>query len=156
MSSVSDTLYLGYGKAIYDPDLSFMVFENETTIVIENGVLKSWRYHKGKTKTTKYGSEMDVLKYVYSQIEWNMIDPDILEKKPKVIIQFNADSLAMIDSVRVLRPSGYELLDKESIRVVKSLPGFRVSFFQGKYYYPKYNISIVFDLEKREKYKLRE
>lgn len=152
MSSVSDTLYLGYGKAMYEPDLPFMVYENETTIVVEKGVLKSCKHNMNKSKSTQYGDELKLLDFVYSHIDWNSIAPKVLEKKPRTIVQFSVDSLAMIDNVILLKSSGNDNLDKEAIRVLKSLPGFRVSFFQGKYHYPKYNLSIFFDPEKRSKY----
>lgn len=152
MSSVNDTLYLGYGKALYDPELPFMVYENEITVVVEKGVLKSYKYNVNKSKSTHYGDEQKLIQFVYSHIDWNSIDSIILEEKPKTIVQFSVDSLAMIDNVVVLKSSGYDKLDKEVIRVLKSLPGFRISFYMGRYYYTKYKLPICFDSEKRKRY----
>ena len=54
MDSFSDTLFLGYGKAMYEPAFWTMVYESEITVVFKNGVVQWLKNNKNKSVNSPY------------------------------------------------------------------------------------------------------
>ena len=66
-------------------------------------------------------------------------------------LKFIIDKYGVVDSVTILRSSGYEVLDDEAVRVVKSMPKWIPGKVNGKPVATYYRIPIRFQLSKEEK-----
>ena len=150
MDDYSDTLYLGYGKTFFDEDFPTMIYESEMTVVFKNGVVIYTRDNKNKSQHTELPHNiMKLHECIYSSIQWNALNKDILAKKPQVYVNYSIDSLGRVSDVELRRSSGYPDIDKEAMRVIASLPRFSSYFVCGKYLEKKYWQRIVFDTSKR-------
>lgn len=152
MDSFSDTLFLGYGKAMYEPAFWTMVYESEITVVFKNGVVQWFKDNKNKSVSSPYyPPDIPLIKLLYSKIQWNSLDKETLQKKPKVILDIENDSISMIEEVAIRKSSGYGEFDEEAVRVIKTMPMLPVSFVKGKYIHHDYRIVVFFDLEEAQK-----
>ena len=148
MDSFSDTLFLGYGKAMYEPAFWTMVYESEITVVFKNGVVQWLKDNKNKSVSSPYyPPDIPFFKLLYSNIHWDSLDIKILHKKPSVVLNIEIDS---IEKITITRSSGYKEFDDEAYRVCKSIPS-PVSFVKGKYIHHSYHQAVFFDLEKVQK-----
>lgn len=149
----SDTLYLGYGEAYYDHAWWTMVYESEITMFFQNGVVQWMKDNKNKSKQSPYTYNIQLFQeYIYSNIQWNELDFQTLQKKPIVYLGYETDSIDKIDNVKILRSSGYAQFDEEAVRVLKSIPSISVSFVKGKYIHHSYQVRIEYDTEKAKKH----
>lgn len=148
MDNFSDTLFLGYGKAMYEPAFWTMVYESEITVVFKNGVVQWLKNNKNKSVNSPYyPPDIPFIKLLYSNIQWDSLDIKILHKKPSVVLNIEIDS---IEKITIIRSSGYKEFDDEAYRVCKSIPS-SVSFVKGKYIHHSYHQAVFFDLEKVQK-----
>ncbi len=149
MDDFSDTLYLGYGKSFYDPWFPTMIYESEMTVVFNNGIAGWHEDHRNKSKHAELpNNTMKWNEYIYSSIQWDALDQNILAENPKAYVNFSTDSIGKVCDVTLQKSSGYPDFDKEAIRVVAALPEFSAHFVCGKYLKNKYQQPIVFDKSK--------
>jgi len=150
----TDTLYLGYGEPYYDHAWWTMVYESEITVFFQNGVVRWTKDNHNKSKQSPYTYNIQLFQeYIYSNIRWNELDFQTLQKKPIVHLGYETDSIDKIDNVKILRSSGYAQFDEEAVRVLKSIPSISVSFVKGKYLRHSYTYRIVFDIEKARRFR---
>lgn len=148
----SDTLYLGYGDSFYDHAWWTMVYESEMTVVFKNGVVKWVKDNKNKSKYSPYTYDIQLLQsFIYSNIRWNELDKKILQTKPVVYLSYEIDSVEQIKEAKIIRSSGYAEFDKEAARVIKAVPGFSISFVEGRYIHHPYTYRIIFDIKEARK-----
>lgn len=149
MDDYSDTLYLGYGETFFDEDFPTMIYENEMTVVFKKGVVIYTKDNKNKSRHTDLPHNiMKLHECIYSSIQWDTLDENILAEKPQVYVNYFIDSLGRVCDVTLRKSSGYPDFDKEAIRVITTLPEFSVFFVCGKYLNKNYWQRIVFDISK--------
>lgn len=152
MCHYSDTMYLGYGEMFYDNAWWTMVYESEKTVVFQNGVVQGVKDNKNKSKYSQYDhNDLLFSEFVYCNTRWNELDEQTLQKKPVVHLRYDIDTLGRIAEIKILKSSGYTEFDEEAIRVIKSIPGFSVSFVKGEYIPHSYDYSFIFDIERAKK-----
>ena len=152
MIDFSDTLYLGYGKAFIDNAWWTMVYESEITTSFQNGVIHSMKDNKNKSKYSQYDhNELLFSEFIYCNTRWDEMNKQILQTKPMVFLRYDIDTLGSIADIKILKSSGYSEFDEEAIRVIKSIPGFSVSFVKGEYIPHSYDYCFVFDLERAKR-----
>lgn len=151
MDNFSDTLFLGYGKSLYDPAWWTMVCESEITVVFKNGVVQWYKDNKNKSINSPY-SPLDIpyFKNLYSNIHWSSLDKEALQRKPAVLLRIENDSINIAEKISIIRSSGLAEFDEEAVRVIKTIP-LPVSFVKGKYIHHSYQVPIIFDIERAQK-----
>ncbi len=65
----------------------------------------------------------------------------------KVIVTFIIDDYGAVRNVTVGKSSGYELLDKEAVRVVKSMPHWKPGTKNGKNVNVRFSLPIIFQIQ---------
>lgn len=145
----SDTLYLGYGNSFNDNVWWTLVYESEITVAFQNGVVQWMKDNKNKSKYSRYDhNDLLFSEYIYCNTRWNELNEQTMQTKPIVQLRYDIDTLGRIAEIRILKSSGYLEFDEEAIRVMKSIPGFSVSFVKGEYIPHSYDYSFIFDLER--------
>ena len=123
------------------------VIHGDTVIVNKTGGETTTLTNKqtGIVETFTYVEQMPQAPYdVNAYLAKNMRYPeDAIEDgiTGKVIVLFKVDVAGAIDSVRVLRPT-HPSLEKEVIRVVKSMPAWRPAMYKGKPVQSPYTLPI--------------
>lgn len=152
LSDFSDTLYLGYGSSFHDDAFWTLIYENELTVVFKNGIVQWTKDNKGKSRYSPYSNDLNkLIEFIYFNIQWNNLNKDVLQKKPRVFAIVETDSIAKIEKIKITRSSGYAEFDEEAIRVLKTIPFVSVSFVCGKYIPHKLTYCIDFDIDKAKK-----
>ena len=152
MCHYSDTMYLGYDESMFDDAFWTMIYESEMTVVFKDGIVQWVKDNQSKSKYSQYDHNVLLFsEFIYCNTRWDELDSKTLQEKPVVYLRYDIDTLGKIGEIKVLKSSGYAAFDKEAIRVIRSIPGFSVSFVKGKYIPHSYNFSYIFDLEKAKK-----
>ncbi len=150
---VTEEILSPQGKLIHYVHMGYeSIYEREVVFKIEKGSLKGTiTYDNSKSRQSEFSRNSDKLnKYIYNNIRWNQL-PD-QEEPVRVYVKFSANEKGVIDSVEVMK--GYNVVfDKESIRVVKSIPNWDVIYRLGKFERRPWTLPIVFSDEIRKKYK---
>ena len=131
---IDTTLYAPYGKMLYSGGVLFSesTFEYELAFRISKGKIISVE-KCDNTKTKPLKDQYHLRDLIKNNINWGNL-PEADSIKRKVFVQaISADSLGMIDSVRILRGVN-ELYDREAIRIVKSIPEWPLIYKHGKVY----------------------
>jgi hypothetical protein len=131
---INTTLYAPYGKMLYSWGVLFSesTFEYELAFRISKGKIISVE-KCDNTKTKPLKDQYHLRDLIQNNINWGNL-PEADSIKRKVFVQaISADSLGMIDSVRILRGVN-ELYDREAIRIVKSIPEWPLIYKHGKVY----------------------
>jgi len=150
----SEELLAGIGKALYENIDGFQIYAKEIGFIIENGILQNTiEYDNSKTKLSPYLENDLLLKnYIQSNIRWNEIKSEIDSTKKVVYCRIiSTKESGKIDSLAVLRGQS-EILNKEAIRVLKSIPQWEVLFKKGKQIERKWSLPVRFDLMEMNKY----
>lgn len=150
MDNFSDTLFLGYGESVYDPAFWTLVYESEITVAFKNGVVQWFKDNRNKSVESRYFDNRAVIKKLYSNIRWSSLDKETLQKKPRVVLGIENDSLDKIEKLTILRSSGFPEFDEEAVRVIQTIPCLGVSFVKGKYIHHSYQVPIVFDADEAQ------
>lgn len=140
------------GKELYYVHSGYeSLYEKEVVFEIINGQLKGTiTYDNSKSRLSVYSQDSTLLKFIYSNIQWETL---LKQDKPvKVFVRFSGNEQGIIDSVKVMK--GFDAaFDNEALRVVKSIPEWDVFYRRGQYERRAWTLPIVFSLENREKYK---
>ena len=132
-----------------------VVYEREADFYFENGELKNTQlYDNSKTKESKYSDCETFEKYIYSNINW-----EIIPKRDSFVIiavKLSANENGIIDEVEIEK--GYnerydQEVNKEIIRVVRTIPEWNVYFRRGNFKRMPYTMPIFFSEENRLRYK---
>ena len=131
---IDTTLYAPYGKLLYSGGVDFTLstFEYELAFRISKGkIISVEKCDNSKTKPLK--DQYHLRDLIQNNINWENL-PEADSIKRKVFVQaISADSLGMIDSVRIVIGVN-ELYDREAIRIVKSIPEWPLIYRHGKVY----------------------
>jgi len=131
---IDTTLFAPYGKMLYCGGVLFTesTFEYELAFRISKGKIISVE-KCDNTKTNPLKDEYHLRDLIQNNIIWGNL-PEADSIKRKVFVQaISADSLGMIDSVRIVRGVN-ELYDREAIRIVKTIPEWPLIYRHGKVY----------------------
>ena len=88
--------------------------------------------------------------YAYEFLMMNMKYPQTAVKakqQGRVIVGFIVRKDGTVSDVHITRSVGYDVLDKEAMRVVKSMPAWEPGKQNGKPVNVKYNVPITFRLK---------
>ena len=149
LDRLTDTLYLGYGKSFYEEQFPTMVYENEMTVAVKDGVVQWSKDHRNKSRGSDFPlNTLKLHKLICSTIRWDDLDERLLEGKPQALVGFSTDSTGKVESVSLLESSGCQVLDDEALRTVSCFPNFSSSFVCGHYLNHSYRLPIRFDRDK--------
>jgi len=152
---VSEELLAARGKVLYYIHDGFdRVYAEETSLVFKTGKLeKSCRYDTSKTKTAPWRDNEKMLRdYLHSAVNWEQISSEIDSTVKKVYCMIvSADENGKIDSVLVVKGAS-DILNREAVRVVKSIPQWDVIFKKGQQIQRPWTFPVRFDLETMRKY----
>jgi hypothetical protein len=131
----------------------YRIFAKEKGYFFIEGILKkTTEYDNSKSKRSRYLDDPRLFaNYIYSNIRWNEIRSEIENKQTVICSIVSADETGRIDSIRIIRGAS-ELLNREAVRIIKSIPEWEVLFKKGKQVYRQWTFPIRFDLETMGKY----
>lgn len=138
-----------YGERILYVHMGYSsIFEFEKEFFFSKGILTDIiEYDNSKSIKSKYTQDQQLLSdFLYENTDHSLL-PDTVDKA-KVTCSIVRTTLdGKIDSVNIVR--GYnETLDKEAIRVIKSIPEWDVIYYHGKPYFIKWYIPVIFERKK--------
>lgn len=141
-----------YGKLVHYEHMGYgSIYEFEKELFFTNGIMTEIKhYDNSKSRKSKYTQDDKLLiKYLRRNIDHSLL-PDSI-KKAKVFVQIlSVSENGEIDSVNVVR--GFNVaLDKEAIRVVKSIPDWDVIYWHGKPYNLIWALPITFERKYRKR-----
>ena len=139
-----------YGKRIFYEHMGYSsIYEYERKFIFSKGILKDIEYYdNSKSQRCKFTDHSGALeKYIQSNIDYANISNGYPERARVTVELCSVNEDGKIDSVRVMRGYNYEL-DKEAIRVVKSIPEWDVIYKNGKQIQISWILSVMFN--KRE------
>lgn len=146
---VTGEILSGYGNIFFYFYESF--YEKEIDFKFLNGQLKDLTtYNNSKSRKSNYSDEITLLKFIYSNIQWDKLPKK--DKSEKVYVQFSGNEDGIIDSVKIMK--GFNaIFDNEAIRVVKSIPEWDVLYRRGQHERRDLLLPIVFSEEMKQEYK---
>jgi len=171
-SWINGNLYLPQGKCIRYINLDYQsIYERETVLNIENGLLKSQKtFHNQIAKKSDYFENAlpgDLYEYTSKNINWKIL-PDLTNKKIQVFIgvqpnkkgqfeRINKEYTYLIEypvndsisKVSIVTDTN-NIFIKESIRIAKLIPEWDVIYQRGKII--GMSLMIDFSDENRKKY----
>lgn len=140
------------GKQLYYVHMDYAsLYEKEVIFEVVNGQLKGKiTYDNTKSKKSIYSQDTTLLRFIYSNIEWEKLPKQV--KPVRVYVQFSANELGIVDSVKLMK--GFDKpFDNEALRVVKSTPEWDVFYRRGQHERRTWNLPIVFSEENKRKFK---
>ncbi len=140
------------GKLLYYVHSGYeSLYEKEVVFEIVDGQLKTTTsYDNSKSKISIYSQEANLLKFIYTNIQWDSLPKH--EEPIRVIVKFSANEQGIVDSVKVMK--GFDrTFDNEAIRVVKSIPEWDVFYRRGQLERRVMYLPIVFSKRNRQAYK---
>lgn len=152
---VNEELLAANGPLLYYVHDGFnRVYSEEIGLFFKNGKLeKSCRYDNSKTKQEAWlDNEKELYNFLHSAVNWEQISSEIDSTVKKVYCTIvSTDENGKIDSVQV-RKGVSDRLNREAVRVIKSIPQWDVIFKKGKQIQKPWTFPIRFDLETMQKY----
>lgn len=149
---VTEKILSPQGKELYYVHLGHeSLYEKEVIFEIVNGQLKgTTTYDNSKSRTSIYSQDTTLLKFIYSNIQWEKLPK---QDKPVIVrLLISGNEQGKIDSVKIIR--GFDkTYDKEALRIVKSIPEWDVFYRHGQFERRPLFLPIVFSEENRMKYK---
>lgn len=150
----SEELLAGCGEALYSDLEGLRLYAKERGFIIEKGVLqKIIEYDNSKTKLSPYKEHELLLRDIlYSNIRWDEIKSEVDSTRKFVWCNIvSTNESGKIDSVAIAKGQS-ELLNREAIRVVKSIPQWEVLFKKGKQIHRSWTLGVKFDTQTMNKY----
>ncbi len=146
---VTGEILSGYGNIFFCFYESF--YEKEIDFKFLNGQLKDLTtYNNSKSRKSNYSDETTLLKFIYSNIQWDKLPKK--EKSAIVYVQFSGNEDGIIDSVKIMK--GLDIIfDNEAVRVVKSIPEWDVFYRRGQHERRDWLLPLVFSEEMKQEYK---
>jgi hypothetical protein len=129
---IDTTLYAPFGKLLYSGGVLFSesIFEYELAFRISKGkIISVEKCDNKKTKPLK--DQFHLRDLIQMNINWENLPEGDVKKRTVFVEAISADSLGMIDSVRILKGVN-ESYDREAIRIVKSIPEWPLIYKHGK------------------------
>jgi len=150
----NEELLAGQGKILYANVEGIIIYDREIGFIIKAGVVQNTiEYDNSKTKLSPFLEDNLLLRdYIPSHIQWNKIKSEIDSTKKVVYCTIiSTRESGNIDSVSIVRGQS-EILNKEAIRVIKSIPQWEVLYKKGKQFERKWSLPVRFDTETMKKY----
>ncbi len=128
-------------------------YQSELVLTFKDGILTDKiEYDNSNSYKSVFSENQDSLQnFIYKNINWSVI-PDLHDESKKVFITIQSGESTKPDSIKLVRGSDIEILNKEAIRVINMLPEWDVYYRKGEVYQMKWAIPITFNEEKRKKY----
>lgn len=149
-----EELLAGKGNLLYANLEGLQIYAKEIGFFIKNGILlNTIEYDNSKTKLSPYLEHNSLLRdYIPTNIRWNEIRPEIDSTRKTVYCRIiSTKESGKIDSVEVIKGQS-EILNKEALRVIKSIPQWEVLYKKGKQFERQWSIPVRFDIESLKKY----
>jgi hypothetical protein len=140
------------GKELYYVHSGYeSLYEKEEIFEIVNGQLKGTTiYNNSKSKISIYSQDTTLLRFIYTNIQWEKLPKQV--KPVKVFVQFSGNEQGVVDRVKIMK--GFDVtFDNEALRVVKSIPEWDVYYRRGQYERRFLTLPIVFSKKNRQKYR---
>ena len=138
-----------YGKQIYYEHMGYnSIYEFEREFVFDKGILQDINiYDNSKSKKSKYTIDNGLLMdYIKENIN-NSLLPDSVNQARVIVLITKTTEAGQIDSVSIARGFN-ETLNKEAMRVVKSIPEWDVLYWHGKPFNLVWAIPVLFERKK--------
>jgi len=142
------------GKQLYYVHSHYeSLYEKEVIYHIVNGrLIETTIFDNSKSRKSIYSDDTTLIHFIYSNIAWEKLPKE--DNPVNVFVQFSANELGMVDSVKFLKRYN-DTFDKEALRVVKSIPEWDVFYRRGQYERRTWNLPIIFSEEHRKKYQIK-
>lgn len=150
----NEELLAGKGILLYANLEGIVIYAKEIGFTLKDGVVQNTiEYDNSKTKLSPFLEENSLLRdYIPSHIQWNKIKSEIDSTKKVVYCRIiSTKESGTIDSVAIVRGQS-EILNKEAIRVIKSIPQWEVLYKKGKQFERQWSFPVRFDTETMKKY----
>ncbi|MFC0878831.1 energy transducer TonB [Saccharicrinis sp. FJH2] len=140
------SIYNPYGKLLHYEHMGYSsIYEFEREFVFSNGILKSINYFdNSKSKKSKYTQDKNLLiDYIKTNTNHSLL-PDTIDKARVFVQIIKVSKTGQIDSVSIVRGFN-DTLDKEALRVVKSIPEWHILYNHGEPFNLIWTIPVIFD-----------
>lgn len=145
---VTGEILSGYGKIFFHFYEEF--YEKEIDFKFLKGQLKDLTtYNNSKSRKSNYSDDTNLLKYIYSNIQWEKLPKK--DESAKVYVQFSGNEDGIIDSVKIIKGLD-EIFDNEALRVIKSIPDWDVFYRHGHHERRDLLLPIIFSEEMKAEY----
>lgn len=144
-----NSIYNPYGKLLHYEHMGYAsIYEFEREFVFTHGILKSINFcDNSKTKKSKYTQDNDLLiNYIKTNTNHSLL-PDSVDKARVFVQIIKVTEAGQIDSVNIIRGFN-DTLDKEALRVVKSIPEWDILYNHGKSFNLIWTIPVIFERKK--------
>jgi len=149
----TDTVIAPQGKVLYYGQLGYSsLHEKELELRFKNGRLTgTTMYDNSKSRpSVYYGNRKKLEDFIYSNINWSKL-PGAGKKVIRVVAYFSANENGVVDSVRIM-PGSPRKYDRETVRVIKSIPDWDIVYQHGKFRRRQDGFRIVFSEANKLKY----
>jgi len=150
----SEELLAGRGKILYANIEGLKIYTKDIGYLFKNGILQNTiEYDNSKTILSPYlGNDKLLRDYISANIQWDKIKSEIDSTRKTVYCRIiSTKESGKIDSVAI-EIGQSEILNKEAIRVIKSIPQWEVFFKKGKKFERQWSLPVRFDIETMKKY----
>lgn len=134
-----------YGKLLHYEHMGYSsIYEFEREFVFANGILKEIKYFdNSKSKKSKYTQDKKLLMdYIKNNTNHSLL-PDTIDNARVLVQILKVTENGVIDSVLVVR--GFNnVLDKEAMRVIKSIPEWDILYNHGEPFNLIWTIPVIF------------
>jgi hypothetical protein len=141
------------GKGFIFWNYEMPVFKQEFEFEFFNGkLLKTKTFDNSNSKKSNYtNNEIKLTKFIYSNIEWTNLP--IQNDSIRIYVRFSANKNGKIDKVKIIKRSDIKIFNKETVRVIKSIPDWDVVYKKGQFCRQDFFMPIIFSKEIRENFR---
>lgn len=149
----TDTVIAPQGKVLYYVHMGYnSIYEKELELKFQKGRLSGTvMYDNTKSRPSVYnGNEKKLEEFIYSNIDWSKL-PETGKKAIRVVAYFSANENGVVDRVEIM-PGSPRKYDRETIRVIKSIPDWDIVYERGQFHRRRRGFRIVFSEANKSKY----